>query len=859
MNLSSTTALFFLGLIVLSQIISYCNYGIGDYYLTRTLKTASPTTDSIDNVEELNEERTSKESKTFRKLNDTDNTNVKTSNDEQTPKEPNQPRDFSYKLKTTTTSSASTSTNMATLNKILNDIEEKQEQQQTQSTNDKEESNNDETKYFLNDNENSDSVTQQQQQEQSVVSLASSENKDDLKQQEEEQQQPQEPVDSNTNQLTTETENVVQTQQEQQQLSNIDDNNSNNSEIKPKIYAYVGEEEYHDEEMLKVWLDSWKIAGWETSVLNLENAKEHSDYEEFNKKLDDAKICCLPKLTFIRFLAMATINDGGFLSEIYVLPLHKVASGSSSVLPDHGLTYHDGFTGSIISGPQSEYDKLVKLLMANIEKNSSLSQKKIYDLGRESNPTSYYRNTEFLENIRYFNQDVCLRSEEKFFLRLHPNEIMKHNVAYLPSSYRAFMVRNWLDFYRNLCWKDHALNHIVPKEIAFTKIDNNSTTATSLDDNNGAKSYEKPIIHEGTTQTQVTCDVVSCRIKDACIGKNGVIQIFGDEDHVKVQQEKLANKITHAWVCDNCTREVKTERGTSFHNIWADSATMSTGIGHNNCGFHLGDVIWPLVRLNAKFREPQDIVNNGLGYLFLQSPTSHCDSLYTAISQQVERYQTIEDNVCFNNIYVGAYQMNYMITSPNSFFVPYDNFNKDMRLMRALFYNSFGISANSLPKMDTILIMRKRQGRKELRSLQYHNIANIPEIVTMIHTKFPNKYNVQIVSWEDYGVMHQVRIMARTRLMISLPGAATMNAFLFQDEAALLCYCQRDDNVSANSATVFINNIKFQQSNEFKLWFDHFDYGTYTQICQEPDMHLIGSDTILDVDVLEKRMIDLGM
>ena len=65
--------------------------------------------------------------------------------------------------------------------------------------------------------------------------------------------------------------------------------------------------------------------------------------------------------------------------------------------------------------------------------------------------------------------------------------------------------------------------------------------------------------------------------------------------------------------------------------------------------------------------------------------------------------------------------------------------------------------------------------------------------------------------------MQQVRNMSGTKLIISLPGAVTMNAFLFQDDTTLLCYCQRDDNVSTDSSTVFINNVKFQMSNEFKL------------------------------------------
>ena len=90
--------------------------------------------------------------------------------------------------------------------------------------------------------------------------------------------------------------------------------------------------------------------------------------------------------------------------------------------------------------------------------------------------------------------------------------------------------------------------------------------------------------------------------------------------------------------------------------------------------------------------------------------------------------------------------MNYMITSPNAFFASYDNFHRDMCIMRSLFYSSFGIDTNNLPQLDTILIMRKRKGREDFCNLLYHNIANIPQIFNMIKGKLPNKYNIQIVS-----------------------------------------------------------------------------------------------------------------
>merc|ERR1719410_630487 len=148
------------------------------------------------------------------------------------------------------------------------------------------------------------------------------------------------------------------------------------------------------------------------------------------------------------------------------------------------------------------------------------------------------------------------------------------------------------------------------------------------------------------------------------------------------------------------------------------------------------------------------------------------------------------EDICFETIYVGTRKMKYMIDIPNSYFIPYDNFHRDMRAMRALFWSKYGADDNT--KLDTIIIMHKRLRSQMLRTHNYHTIANIPQIVSMIHNDFPT-YNVEIISWEDYSVRQQVRIMARTKLMISLPGSAVMNAFLLQDDATLLCYCQKGE------------------------------------------------------------------
>ena len=118
-----------------------------------------------------------------------------------------------------------------------------------------------------------------------------------------------------------------------------------------------------------------------------------------------------------------------------------------------------------------------------------------------------------------------------------------------------------------------------------------------------------------------------------------------------------------------------------------------------------------------------------------------------------------------------------------------------------------------------------------------------------------------------------------------MPGAATINAFLFQgmffrylydnlkclnkitsfnftDNATLLSYCQKgEDDNRIDSSTIFANNgtSRYQLSDDIRLWFDHFDYGNYYQICNESDMSFSGRDTIIDVDALKERFHSLGL
>ena len=208
--------------------------------------------------------------------------------------------------------------------------------------------------------------------------------------------------------------------------------------------------------------------------------------------------------------------------------------------------------------------------------------------------------------------------------------------------------------------------------------------------------------------------------------------------------------------------------------------------------------------------------------------------------------------------------MNFMPSSGmNTTFIPYDNFNRDMHTMKSLFYNTYGLNLNpNNNEQDTILITQKRKGYGNSRTLKYHNIANIPQIIKMIQTNYP-RYKVQIISWEDYNMKQQVHIMSKTQLMISLPGSAIMNGFLLHNTSSLICYCQVGElhpGIKDDKSTYYNSyGVKFQKSNEFLLWFDHLNYSNYMQLCDEPFSYIHGLDTIINIDELNKKMRELKM
>jgi len=229
------------------------------------------------------------------------------------------------------------------------------------------------------------------------------------------------------------------------------------ADTKPIMHTFVDRNEpaYVDEELLQLWTDAWTKSGWDISILTIEDAQKHPDYETYKQLLDRKRLCCLPRQSYLRHIAMGAIDaNGGFYSEPYVFPLHRISDmpdGNEIMngnLPYNGeFTSYDGIIGSVLSGSKEEWNRITTTLMSTVEKNVALAFQKIYYF---DNVTKFnFRSDEMYGNFFFFLQDVCSNSDDKFIIRFHEHDL--GNWGFDQYS-RAFVAKKWLENFRSLCW-----------------------------------------------------------------------------------------------------------------------------------------------------------------------------------------------------------------------------------------------------------------------------------------------------------------------------------------------------------------------------------------------------------------------
>ena len=94
--------------------------------------------------------------------------------------------------------------------------------------------------------------------------------------------------------------------------------------VKPRplmhtFYSPLNDSE-HDS-MIDLWKQEWELAGFDTRILTLDDAKAHPYFETMKEAVEKAfPIDTYNQFCFYRYLAMATV--GGFQSDFDTFPMH---------------------------------------------------------------------------------------------------------------------------------------------------------------------------------------------------------------------------------------------------------------------------------------------------------------------------------------------------------------------------------------------------------------------------------------------------------------------------------------------------------------------------------------------------------
>jgi len=168
---------------------------------------------------------------------------------------------------------------------------------------------------------------------------------------------------------------------------------------KPTIHTFfenVGESEksYHLTE-LESWKKAWSEAGWNPVVLTLADAKRHSLYKSFDENFETAKFetNIYNRMCFYRWLAMAASSGGGWMADYDTYPLNLYQNTNYGYeLPNNGsFTSNIFFVPNLLSGSESEWNRMVQLLFQSYRKNRHVfwsDMRSMYEIIRE-NPNAY--------------------------------------------------------------------------------------------------------------------------------------------------------------------------------------------------------------------------------------------------------------------------------------------------------------------------------------------------------------------------------------------------------------------------------------------------------------------------------------
>ena len=88
---------------------------------------------------------------------------------------------------------------------------------------------------------------------------------------------------------------------------------SNSRQNRPIMHTFFETDDGNPDgsQLLEVWRDEWEMAGFETRVLNMKDAKKHPLYQEMKDTIGPTFGETYNGLCFYRWLAMANQKEGG--------------------------------------------------------------------------------------------------------------------------------------------------------------------------------------------------------------------------------------------------------------------------------------------------------------------------------------------------------------------------------------------------------------------------------------------------------------------------------------------------------------------------------------------------------------------
>ena len=146
----------------------------------------------------------------------------------------------------------------------------------------------------------------------------------------------------------------------------------------PVIYTFF--EMAHDEkgshEMdamdVEQWKSAWMEAGWHPVILNLDDAKKHPGFSDFQGVVNDSAMKGIEyeQMCYYRWLAVAAAG-GGWMADIDTYPLHIDPKIYGKSLPGK-FTSHCWKAPCLVSGSESEWNRVIPLLLESLTSHKDM-------------------------------------------------------------------------------------------------------------------------------------------------------------------------------------------------------------------------------------------------------------------------------------------------------------------------------------------------------------------------------------------------------------------------------------------------------------------------------------------------------